>query len=370
MCWVLNKLLIRYILNGRSFTAMTWLKFYYLGDSVAPFIVTMLSQHGHSIAMKKVLVLIKYCKNLVVRPPVMIDTGAIQGLLSQATTSEMPDGHAAKLTHLLEAIMTQSPDASVGEALPLVTSVIPAGTITGRDTTKGGSLAAVPKAYWHQLLSPPIRSSYVLLDYSSQEPVITAVKAQDKNILALYEQGDLYDALNSQVTNGELSRDRFKDYYIRQFYGQSPERVSEQLGISTVDAVRWSKKLKAITKLLNKFLDKQACNARSVGEIQSLDWRMAVNSETNYLSLRNWPIQACGADILHRGCLALSASGIPVLLTNHDSFLIQVNNQTAQEEISLAVQLLRDASADVLDGYKLKVKVELRVKTKLGENDE
>ena len=117
------------------------------------------------------------------------------------------------------------------------------------------------------------------------------------------------------------------------------------------------KKLKTITKLLDNFLDEQACNAYSIGEIRSLDWRMSVDSETNFLTLRNWPIQSCGADILHRGCIALHASSIPVLLTNHDSFLILVDDKNAKETILLAERLLLDASAEVLDGYQLKIKI-------------
>lgn len=330
----------------------------------------MLLKHGHTIDKKRISVLIKYYKSLDMRPPVRIDSGAIESLLTNKESCGISEGGAMKLASLLQALLENNPSSKVGQRLPLFSTVIPAGTITGRDTTKGIALNSISKKYWAEILSPPKGGSYVLLDYTSQELVIAAVKACDNNILTLYEKGDLYEALSNQVTDGELSRDSFKSLIIKVFYGQAPMNAAEELGINKVDAFRWVKKLKTITKLLDSFLDEQACNAYSIGEIRSLDWRMSVDSETNFLTLRNWPIQSCGADILHRGCLALQASGIPVLLTNHDSFLILVDNKNAKETTLLAERLLRDASAEVLSGYQLKIKSELIVGNYLSDKNE
>lgn len=330
----------------------------------------MLLKHGHKVKMSRISVLIKYFKSLDSRPPVRIDSGAIESLLTNRKSSGVSEGSAKKLASLLQDLLEQNPNSKVGQRLPLISTVIPAGTLTGRDTTKGMTLNSISKKHWKEILSPPLGGSYVLLDFSSQELVIAAVKARDKNILTLYQQGDLYTALSNQVTNGELPRDSFKSLIIKILYGQAPMNAAEDLGINEVDAFRWIKKLKTITKLLDNFLDEQACNAYSIGEIRSLDWRMSVDSETSFLTLRNWPIQSCGADILHRGCLALHASGIPLLLTNHDSFLILVDNKNAKETILLAERLLRDASAEVLGGYQLKIKNELIVgKYPSGKNE-
>ena len=352
---------MRYLLNGHSYTATACLKFYFFTDLQFPFIKAMLLKHGHTVKTDRISVLIKYFKSLDMRPPVRIDSGAIESLLTNQDSGGISEGDAKKLASLLQALLENNPSLKAGQQLPLFSTVIPAGTITGRDSTKGMTLNSVSKKHWKEILSPPLGGSYVLLDYSSQELVIAAVKARDKNILALYKQGDLYDALSNQVTNGELSRDTFKSLIIKIMYGQTPMNAAEELGINKVDAFRWVKKLKTITKLLDNFLDEQACNAYSIGEIRSLDWRMSVDSETNFLTLRNWPIQSCGADILHRGCIALHASSIPVLLTNHDSFLILVDDKNAKETILLAERLLLDASAEVLDGYQLKIKIELIV---------
>ncbi|MEF1191759.1 hypothetical protein QTO04_21155, partial [Vibrio parahaemolyticus] len=66
-----------------------------------------------------------------------------------------------------------------------------------------------------------------------------------------------------------------------------------------------------------------------------------------------------GADIMRRACLRLDDANIPLLLTNHDSFLVRLEQAQFQNQLDAATQALTDAAADVLNGFRLKVAVEM-----------
>ena len=57
---------------------------------------------------------------------------------------------------------------------------------------------------------------------------------------------------------------------------------------------------------------------------------------------------------MRRACLRLDDANIPLLLTNHDSFLVRLEQAQFQNQLDAATQSLTDAAADVLDGFRLK----------------
>ncbi|MGF1877181.1 DNA polymerase [Photobacterium frigidiphilum] len=235
------------------------------------------------------------------------------------------------------------------------------GTKTGRDTTSGNALNLIPKLHWEGLLSPPKGYCYVLLDYDQQEPMIAAQKANCTTLLNMYEQGDIYELLIKTVTNGELERVRFKKLMLMHLYGASIKRIAQELSQPESSVVKWLVVLKKTISPIDYYLDGEAFKVKRKGEIRSLDWRMGITQEIKTLTIRNWPIQATGADIMRRACFNLDKVKLPVLLTNHDSFLVQLEKDKFDHQLRQAKQALTDASAEVLDGSKLKVKVELKI---------
>ena len=105
-------------------------------------------------------------------------------------------------------------------------------------------------------------------------------------------------------------------------------------------------------------MDTQAAKAFSEGRVASLDWQMWVSPRANPLSIRNWPIQAAGADILRRACFQLADAGIAVIGGLHDAVLIEVPVENHQQHIAAAEKIMRTASAEVLNGACLRTKVE------------
>ena len=360
-----NNLVTRYSLSGRSFSAEHWLKFNHQNNNIPKWVQEKLKDRDFQL--EHVATLIRYQKSLLHRKPIFINTKAIEILLQQAEVSEQ---HQSILKNILRSVVEQNSTLyEHSPVLPFSTTVITAGAKTGRDTTKGASIQGLPKKYWEAILKPPLSFSYILFDYVTQEPAIVAAKSGAKDIQEMYLQGDLYDALNLEVTDGHLERKQFKSLFIKHLYGQRADAIAEDLQHNRAEVQCWIAKLKTIIQLLNKFLDMQLYQAKKAGEVRSKDWRMSVSKDCTDLPVRNWPIQACGADIMRRACLALEKANLPVLLTNHDSFLIQIKTTDIDQQSALAYRILSDISAEVLDGFKLKVKTELVINNRIEENE-
>jgi hypothetical protein len=237
-------------------------------------------------------------------------------------------------------------------------NVSPYHTKTGRDTALGSSLNYVPKEYWPSILKPPDGYAYVLLDYQQQEPMIAAHLAGCQTLLNWYREGDIYEEICQAIVGSELTRKQAKGLLIAFLYGIREAKLAEILGINVTIARAWMQQVRRITAPIERYLDGIARGAKRNKEINSLDWRYAISEQDRFNSLRNWKIQATGADIMRRACLGFDAAKIPVLLTNHDSFLVMLPRSNLNSEINKAMSILYLASAEVLGDFNLKVSVE------------
>ncbi len=231
-------------------------------------------------------------------------------------------------------------------------------TKTGRDHALGSSLNQVPKQYWKSVLSPPKGSVYALLDYQQQEPMIAAYFAQCRMLMNWYQKGDIYKNL-VQLVGGQFSRDQCKQLLIGRLYGIGYRTLAEKLGITLSRVRSLSNELSRLIYPMDRYLAKSADVIRQQGFARSLDWKYTISDLDGQLSLANWKIQATGADIMRRACLRLDDANIPLLLTNHDSFLVRLEQAQFQNQLDAATQALADAAADVLNGFRLKVAVEM-----------
>lgn len=239
-------------------------------------------------------------------------------------------------------------------------TVSPFHTKTGRDNPLGASLNQIPKVYWPKVLLPPKSSVYVLLDYQQQEPMITAYMAGCQKLIDWYKEGDIYERLAQEI-GCDLTREQCKKLLIGHLYGIGFNSTAETLKVTIEQVKDWLDRLTNITQPIGPYLNRLAAEIQRNHVAYSLDWRHAVSDTDSRLSLRNWQIQATGADIMRRACINLDKSNIPLLLTNHDSFLVRLDQQNYPDQLSLAIQALTGAAVDVLGGFKLTVKVEMQL---------
>jgi DNA polymerase I len=84
-------------------------------------------------------------------------------------------------------------------------------------------------------------------------------------------------------------------------------------------------------------------------------WRRFVPEEFNPRSIRNWPCQTMGFEILMLAAIKLTESGIAVCAPAHDAFLIKAPLDRIDEHVELARNIMQDMTRMVTGGFPITV---------------
>jgi hypothetical protein len=233
----------------------------------------------------------------------------------------------------------------------------PFGTATGRERPYGASLMYLPKRYF-PIIKPTAGMVVVSFDYQQQEPAILASLAKDSKLMEAYQAGDIYQYIAKKGPWSSLERTDIKRMTIAFLYGADAFTLSNLLDVPMCMAKQWLVELRAIFKVQLQWLELYAHNAYQTGQVSCLDWSMKVGLHTKPKSIKNWPVQAAGADILRRTCLALGEADINVIFCQHDSIMVELKAENYKDSCELVQRIMMDSSKAVLDGFQLKTKVE------------
>jgi hypothetical protein len=245
----------------------------------------------------------------------------------------------------------------------------PYGSKTGRNQPSTARYIFGPAKWIRFLISPPACGALVHRDYCQQEMHIAAVLSGDSELLAACETGDVYLGIAKQLgfvpadaraeTHGAL-RNLFKTVVLGITYGLGARSLAARTGVSLFEAAEILARLRARFRKFEMF-------ARSVGDHAGLHlelstqfgWRMRCSSGANPRTIRNFPMQSTGAEILHVACILAERRGITIVAPVHDALMAEAPEGELEEVSAALDQVMRDASAVVLRGYELHTDVQL-----------
>jgi DNA polymerase-1 len=90
-----------------------------------------------------------------------------------------------------------------------------------------------------------------------------------------------------------------------------------------------------------------------------LGWPLLVDSKTNDRSIRNFPMQANGAEMLRVAACLTVERGIGVCASVHDALLIEADENQIDEDVRNTREVMAEASAIVLGGFRLRTDVKI-----------
>jgi hypothetical protein len=226
-----------------------------------------------------------------------------------------------------------------------------------------------PSVWLRGLIRPPPGHALAYVDWTQQEVGIAAALSGDQALQAAYQSGDCYLAFAKQAhvvpndatraTHG-AQRELFKQCMLGVQYGmewQSLARRIAQPGIVARDLLR------AHHETYRRFWawsDAVLDQAMLVGVIHTVfGWPVHVAERANPRSLRNFPMQANGAEMLRIACCLATERGIEVCAPVHDAVLIcspldRIDADTAAMRAAMA-----EASRFVLSGFELNTDVKV-----------
>jgi hypothetical protein len=235
---------------------------------------------------------------------------------------------------------------------------------SGRNQPRSRQFIFGSPAWFRGLIRPAPGYGLAYLDWAQQEFGIAAALSGDRAMMEAYRSGDPYLALARQA--GAVPKDAtkashgavrklFKTCALGVQYGMEFRTLARRLRQSEIVA---KDLLRAHHESYPQFwLWSQASvdHALLTGEIHTVfGWPLHVGDGVNPRMLRNFPMQANGAEMM-RVCACLATEdGIEVCAPVHDAFLI-VAPLERLTEMTLAMQAcMAEASRAVLSGFELR----------------
>ena len=237
------------------------------------------------------------------------------------------------------------------------------GTKTARSAPSNSQYIFGPAKWIRFLITPPPGRVLVHRDYKQQEVRIAAILSGDSALLQACESGDVYLGIAQQLgfvresmNAAELKAVRvlFKTVVLGIQYGLGALSLSIRTGISLTEAYEILARLKARFRVFETWAAGVIDHAGLELEVGTpLRWFMQCPPGINPRTVRNFPVQATAAEILHVACILAERRGIEIIAPVHDALMAEGPIDRA-EELSIALdRCMRDASAIVLRGYEL-----------------
>ena len=203
------------------------------------------------------------------------------------------------------------------------------------------------------------------VDYSSMEFLIAAAMSDEhcgpvNPMLDMYRSGDPYLSFAKRVgaapdwatkkTHEEL-RDRYKVGLLAIQYGMRVTALAIRLGISEFEAHEMLSQHRELFAQYWQWSDDWTQHAFQTGNMKTvLSWECRVGiAELNERSIRNFPVQANGAEILRIACIMMHRHGIKLLAPVHDAVLIEAPIEQIDADAALTQECMRRASMIVLN---------------------
>jgi hypothetical protein len=238
------------------------------------------------------------------------------------------------------------------------------GTKTSRNAPSNSRFIFGPSAWLRSLIRPATGRAVAYVDWSQQELAIAAALSGDEAMQGAYRSGDFYltfakmaGAVPADATKEThaAERDQFKTVALGVLYGLSGEGLARKLA---VPPCRGRELLRMHQRTFRRFWawsDQIEMEAMLSGQLRTVfGWTVRVGPDANPRSLRSFPMQANGAEMLRLACCLATERGITVCAPVHDALLIEADAGAIDAEVARTQEVMREASAVVLNGFTLR----------------
>jgi hypothetical protein len=236
------------------------------------------------------------------------------------------------------------------------------GTKTGRNAPSTTAFPFGP-AKWIRFLITSSSSALIHRDYCQQEVRIAAVLSGDAALLEACESGDVYLGIAQQLgfINEAMSppeikavRTLFKVVVLGIQYGLGAHSLAVRTGISLYEAAEILARLRARFRGFEAFAQRALDRAGITLEISTpFGWIMQCPPGINPLTVRNFPIQSTGSEVLHTACVLAERRGLRIVAPVHDAIMAEAPPDQAADVSRELDRVMRDAATIVLRGYEL-----------------
>jgi DNA polymerase I len=234
---------------------------------------------------------------------------------------------------------------------------------TGRYQPSNTKFIFGPSVWLRGLIQPPPGHGLAYIDWAQQEFGIAAALSGDPLMMDAYRSGDPYLAFAKQAgavpvdatkATHQAARDQFKACVLAVQYGMGAEALARRIGQPPIRARDLLRLHRETYRVFWRWSDAAVDHAMLTGSLHTVfGWRVQVPAESNDRSLRNFPMQANGAEMLRLACCLATERGIDVCAPVHDAVLISAPLERLDADVVRMQDAMREASRVVLNGFEL-----------------
>jgi len=235
---------------------------------------------------------------------------------------------------------------------------------TGRNQPRSGEFLLAAPGWLRRLIMPEAGTGLALIDWAQQECGIAAALSGDQRMMVDYQSGDPYLAFADRYGGNDASSDRssrraaFKACSLGVLNGVGPSSLARQIGCSLTAARLLLQEHRGEYPKFWRWSDSVEMAAYLRGTLPSVfGWGVAANADSNSRFLRNFPMQANGAEMLRLACCLATERGATVCAPNHDALLIEAPLEDLTDAVESTEAAMAEASEIVLNGFRLRTSV-------------
>jgi hypothetical protein len=229
---------------------------------------------------------------------------------------------------------------------------------TGRNQPSNSKSIFGPSVWLRSLIKPPLGYAVAYIDWSQQEFGIAAALSGDPAMQAAYLSGDPYLAFAVQAgavpadatkQTHRTERERFKQCVLAVQYGMEAASLALRIGQPPIVARDLLDAHRQTYPTFWTWSDSAVDTAILTGALHTrFGWHLRIGTESNPRSLRNYPMQANGAEMLRIACCLATERGVEVCTPIHDAILIASRLERLDADIAITRAAMAEASRAVL----------------------
>jgi hypothetical protein len=234
---------------------------------------------------------------------------------------------------------------------------------TGRNQPSNTRFIFGPSVWLRGLIQPPPGHAVAYVDWAQQEIGIAAALSGDPALQAAYRSGDCYLAFAKQAgavppdatkASHGVQRELFKQCALAVQYGMEAPSLALRIARPAIVARNLLQAHRQTYRRFWEWSDGAVDQAMLFGLIHTVfGWPLRVCEQPNPRALRNFPMQANGAEMLRVACSLAVERGIEICAPVHDAVLICAPLDRLDADITAMQAAMAEASRAVLVGFEL-----------------
>ena len=235
---------------------------------------------------------------------------------------------------------------------------------TGRNQPSNSHFLFGLPAWMRGFLQPAQGRALSYVDWSQQEFGIAAALSADEAMMATYASGDPYLAFAKQAgavpqhatkASHPIEREQFKACVLAVQYGMREESLAIRIRQTAAHARMLLQQHRRTYRAFWTWSDRVWAHALHERKLQTtFGWTIRLGREINERSVRNFPMQANGAEMMRIACILAVEDGIEVCAPVHDAFLIEAGIDEIEDAERRMQAHMVEAARIVLNGFELR----------------